>query len=55
MRAAIFQEEQDYESFLQTLRPSLSKGALAGHAYCLMRNHFHFVIGNGPRPRWSSA
>jgi putative transposase len=43
-RAAIFQEEQDYESFLQTLGQACQKALWQVHAYCLMRNHFHFVI-----------
>ena len=38
-REAIFQDEPDYERFLQTLAEACGKAKWQVHAYCLMPNH----------------
>jgi REP element-mobilizing transposase RayT len=48
-REAIFQDEPDYERFLQTLAEACGKAKWQVHAYCLMPNHFHLVVET-PQP-----
>ena len=43
-REAIFEDDQDYQRFLQTLAEACQKALWQVHAYCLMHNHFHLVI-----------
>src|SRR6266436_9180738 len=43
-REAIFEDDQDYQLFLQTLAEACQKALWQVHAYCLMHNHFHLVI-----------
>ena len=40
----IFRDDTDRESFLQTLADVCKKTTWQVHAFCLMPNHFHFVI-----------
>src|SRR5580704_4521723 len=48
-RDPIFEGEQDYEEFLQTLGQACQKALWQVHAYCLMPNHFHLVLET-PQP-----
>ncbi len=48
-REAIFEDDQDYQLFLQTLAEACQKALWQVHAYCLMHNHFHLVIET-PQP-----
>jgi putative transposase len=41
---AIFCNDDDRQRFLRTLGEACSKAGWQVHAYCLMKNHFHFVI-----------
>ena len=43
-REAIFLDEEDRQSFLQTLGEGCAKTDWQVHAYCLMSNHFHLVV-----------
>ncbi len=43
-REAIFKDDQDRESFLDTLGEAAAKTGWQVHAYCLMNNHFHVVV-----------
>src|SRR6267142_3152146 len=40
----IFKDDEDRKEFLSTLGEACHKTGWQVHAYCLMRNHFHFVI-----------
>ncbi len=40
----IFKDDQDRQSFLQTLGEACQKIGWQVHAYCLMANHFHLVV-----------
>src|SRR6266403_3065467 len=40
----IFLDEEDRQSFLQTLGEACAKTDWQVHAYCLMSNHFHLVL-----------
>lgn len=44
-REAIVREDQDRELFLTTLGEACRKTGWEVHAYCLMGNHFHLVVG----------
>ena len=43
-REDIFEDDMDREKFLSTFTEACLKTDWQVHAYCLMRNHFHFVI-----------
>jgi putative transposase len=43
-REPIFQDEQDRRRFMGTLEEACEKTEWEVHAYCLMSNHFHFVV-----------
>ncbi len=43
-RGLIFRDAQDRQRFLQTLAEACQKTDWQVHAYCLMSNHFHFVV-----------
>ena len=43
-RQDIFQREEDYFRFLDTLKASLKQYDCDLHAYVLMTNHFHFLL-----------
>ena len=51
-RKAIFQEEMDYQVFLQILKNSLEKYKCILHAYCLMTNHIHLLLETGDMEIW---
>ena len=48
-KAAIFRNDVDRRSFLQTLAEACAKTGWQVHAYCLMKTHFHLVLET-PRP-----
>ena len=41
----IFNEEIDYQVFLEIMRCAQEKCKCKVHAYCLMTNHFHILLG----------
>lgn len=43
-REAIFRDDQDRNSFLQTLGEVCARTGWEAHAVCLMGNHFHLVV-----------
>ncbi|HEY0457233.1 MAG TPA: transposase [Verrucomicrobiae bacterium] len=43
-REAIFSDDADRASFLETLSEACEKGGWWIHAFCLMTNHFHLVV-----------
>ncbi len=45
MRMQVFDDEDDYEFFLKLLKTELERENIELHAYCLMPNHFHLIIG----------
>ena|SRR3989338_1404714 len=53
-RKEIFQNDQDRELFLKTLKEMLSTFGAVLHVYCLMPNHYHLVIQT-PRGNLSHA
>lgn len=46
-RLEIFQDDFDKRVFLEILKDELSKNGCKLHAYCLMSNHFHFLLETG--------
>jgi len=44
-REPIFQDDPDRRRFLETLAETCAKTGWQIHAYCLMGNHFHLVLG----------
>ena len=46
-RKTIFEDETDYQVFLQILKTSLEKYNCILHAYCLMTNHIHLLVETG--------
>ena len=46
-RKPIFEDEMDYQVFLQILKISLIKYNCMLHAYCLMTNHIHLLVETG--------
>lgn len=46
-RKPIFEDETDYQVFLQILKTSLEKYNCILHAYCLMANHIHLLVETG--------
>ena len=43
----IFQDDFDKMIFMEILRDELNKKGCKLHAYCLMSNHFHFLLETG--------
>ena len=43
-RKPIFEDERDYQVFLQILKTALTKYRCVLHAYCLMTNHIHLIL-----------
>jgi putative transposase len=43
-RAPLFESSADYEAFVRILGAGLERFAVALFAYCLMRNHWHFLL-----------
>lgn len=46
-RSTLFEEDIDYQVFLQILKDSLEKYECILHAYCLMTNHIHLLLETG--------
>ena len=44
---SIFEDDEDYEKFIETLRSSKALSEYGIYAYCLMRNHFHLLLKVG--------
>ena len=45
-RQTIFHKEDDYAAFLRVLNEGLTRvPSVSLYAYCLMPNHWHFVVG----------
>jgi len=40
----LFRKKEDYIQFLRTFKESLNKIPTSVFAYCLMPNHFHFLL-----------
>jgi len=40
----IFEEDEDYEKFMELLENMLEKFNIKLHAYCLMTNHYHLLL-----------
>jgi putative transposase len=53
-RREIFRDDQDRRRWLETLAEAVSQFGLEVHAYCLMPNHYHAVVGT-PRGNLSRA
>jgi putative transposase len=53
-RREIFRDDRDRQRFLETLGEVVSQSGLSVHAYCLMPNHYHALIGT-PRGNLSRA
>ena len=43
-RQILFEDDDDYNRFLETLKRYLDEHAIEIHAYCLMDNHVHLLI-----------
>src|SRR5260221_3768718 len=43
-REPIFKDDEDRQLFLKSLEQTCGKTGWQVHAYCLMPNHFHFVL-----------
>ena len=52
-RTTIFVEDENYRFFLRTYIKHIEPIA-ATYAYCLLPNHFHFVVHTRPKPQRSS-
>ena len=48
-RAAIFEDDQDRQRFLETVAEACQKTGWQIHSYCLMSSHFHLVVET-PQP-----
>lgn len=44
MRMQIFDDQDDYEYFLELLKKGAEKERISVHAYCLLPNHFHLLL-----------
>lgn len=53
-REDIFRDDNDRESFLQTLADACAKTSWEVHAFCLMPNHFHLVVET-PQPNLAAG
>jgi len=40
----IFEDDEDYQKFLRTLKHTKEKSGYIIYAYCLMSNHIHLLI-----------
>ena len=49
-RGRIFIDEEDYADFLERIAVWLNKSGGKCLAWCLMPNHFHFLVLRGARP-----
>jgi putative transposase len=46
-RQIIFEDDEDYQKLLETLKECEEKGGCEIHAYCLMSNHIHLLLKEG--------
>lgn len=54
-RACVFHDDQDYRVFASLMRQAIDRIPMRIVAWCLMPNHFHFVLwptGDGDLGRW---
>jgi putative transposase len=51
-RQDIVRDNADREVFLELLRCTYRKMPFMLHAFCLMTNHYHFLIETGDEPVW---
>ena len=49
-RQTIFEDEEDYNKFIQTLQRFKEICEYKIYAYCLMGNHLHLLLGEGKDP-----
>jgi putative transposase len=49
-RREIFRDDQDREQFLERLGELLGQGGARLYAWCLLSNHFHFLVRRGDQP-----
>lgn len=49
-RQSIFEDEEDYEKFIETIRRYKEKCGYEIFAYCLMGNHVHLLLKVGQEP-----
>ena len=49
-RQIIFEDDEDYEKYVQTLKQYKEKCGYEIYAYCLMGNHLHILIKVGKEP-----
>ncbi len=49
-RQVIFNEDEDYHRFLQTLKYYKETSGYELYAYCIMSNHIHLLLKVGPEP-----
>ncbi len=40
----IFQNEEDFELFILTIKEACAQFGIELHAYCLMNNHYHLLV-----------
>ena len=43
-RQSIFEDDEDYERFIETLKKYKETSEYKIYAFCLMRNHFHLLM-----------
>ncbi|HUJ09265.1 MAG TPA: transposase [Verrucomicrobiae bacterium] len=53
-RKAVFRDDKDRQRFLETLAEMVERFGVRVHAYCLMGNHYHLLVGT-PRGNLSQA
>ena len=53
-RMPTFRDDEDRRSFLEIVGDLVGRGALEVHAFCLMPNHYHLLVGTplGELSRW---
>ena len=49
-RQVIFQDDEDCEKYLQCLSDCQKVSGFILYAYCLMGNHVHLLLQEGPEP-----
>ena len=49
-RTNLFRIDRDREDFLNRLAGQCMEGNLIGYAWCLLPNHFHFLVRTGRQP-----
>jgi len=49
-RQSIFEDEEDYEKFIEIIQKYKEKSGYEIYAYCLMGNHVHLLLKTGKEP-----